>query len=218
LTAEGLAPTSTIVFIGSAQATVQAAAALLNTRLVAHYGAVRLFFLSPSPDFEITLLLCQRNVALVGSFLLSLGPILAGCCTHSLAGLILTEGICFGAGQSLIFFAAAPHASTYFQRRRNIACASRASFSPLCEDTNDERLSRNSTGIAYAGGGVGGAVFSLVAAQLLNRTNLPNAFRIMGAIFGAINIPSALALRSRGAREPFLPQKKIIDRSVSSCS
>lgn len=67
----GVAPSSTLSFIGSTQATIEALFAVPISRLVAAYG--------------------PRRVAIVGSILAGLGPILAGSCSHSVAGLIITE-------------------------------------------------------------------------------------------------------------------------------
>ncbi|GAA5866484.1 hypothetical protein JCM8547_000639 [Rhodosporidiobolus lusitaniae] len=171
LVAEGLADSSTLSWIGSTQATIQAIMAVPNSRLVAAYG--------------------PRNVALVGSFFTFAGPVLAGFCTKSVGGLVVTEGLMFGYGQSLIFFAGATLPSAYFRRRRNIA-----------------------TGLVYSGGGVGGAVFSIIVAQLLQVMSLPWTFRTMGFIFGALNFPAAMYLKGRAPREPFRPSKKILDWSL----
>lgn len=71
LYAKGLAPASTLSFIGSTQATLQALFAIPIARLVTRFG--------------------NRNVALVGAALSGLGPILAGSCTENLAAMIVTE-------------------------------------------------------------------------------------------------------------------------------
>ncbi|GAA5834577.1 hypothetical protein JCM11251_007043 [Rhodosporidiobolus azoricus] len=171
LVTEGLAPSSTLAWIGSTQATIQAAAALPVSRLVAAYG--------------------PRTIALIGSMFISAGPLLASFCTKKLAGLVITEGLMFGLGQALVFFAVATLPTSYFLRRRNIA-----------------------TGFVFAGGGVGGAVFSIIAAQLLNRISLAWTFRAVSLIFAALNFPSALALKARAPREPFRSGKMVVDWSL----
>ncbi|KAI9360758.1 putative monocarboxylate transporter [Zopfochytrium polystomum] len=165
LVAEGLAPASTLVWIGSVQASIESVIALPGARLVAAYG--------------------PRRVALVGSILAAVGPILASFCTHSVAGLIVTEGFMFGLGQALCFYASATLPATYFLRRRNLA-----------------------TGIVFSGAGVGGAVFSIITAQLLEATDLAWTLRIVGCIFLALNLPAALLLKSRSQREPSAFQDK----------
>ncbi|GAA5900858.1 hypothetical protein JCM6882_007682 [Rhodosporidiobolus microsporus] len=169
--AEGLASSSALAWIGSTQATIQAIAALPISRLVAAYG--------------------PRRIALIGSFFASAGPILGSFCTKNIGGLVVTEGLMFGVGQGLIFFAAATLPSSYFLRRRNIA-----------------------TGFTFAGGGVGGAVFSIIASQLLQRMSLAWTLRAVGLIFAILNVPSALALKARAPREPFRAGKKVVDWSL----
>ncbi|GAA5906385.1 hypothetical protein JCM6882_002715 [Rhodosporidiobolus microsporus] len=171
LVAQGLAPSSTLAWIGSTQASIEAIAAIPVSRLVAAYG--------------------PRRVALAGAFFTSAGPLFGGFCTKSVAGLVITEGLMFGLGQTLVFFASATLPSSYFYRRRNIA-----------------------TGIVYAGGGVGGALFSIVAAQLLERMSLAWTFRTIGFIFAVMNVPAALALKARAPREPLRSGKKIVDWSL----
>lgn len=58
--------------------------------------------------------------------------------------------------------------------------------------------------MVYSGAGLGGAVFSLVTAQLLKRLHsLPWTFRTVGLIMTAINVPASLVLKSRGEKVPF---------------
>ncbi|ORY88445.1 major facilitator superfamily domain-containing protein [Leucosporidium creatinivorum] len=156
----GVAPSSTLSFIGSTQATLQALFAIPISRLVAVYG--------------------NRRVAIAGSLLAGLGPILAGSCSTSVPGLIITEGFMFGLGQALCFFCAATLPSHYFLRRRNLA-----------------------TGLVYAGAGVGGALFAVILSALVKSHGVPWAFRIIGILFTAINLPCAWMLKSRNSRVPW---------------
>nr|XP_019010463.1 uncharacterized protein I206_04932 [Kwoniella pini CBS 10737]OCF49244.1 hypothetical protein I206_04932 [Kwoniella pini CBS 10737] len=154
-----LAPTSTLAFIGSTQASLAAFCAIPISAIVAKYG--------------------NRNVAIAGAILSGLGPILAGWCTHSVAGLLVTEGFLFGGGQALCFFCAATLPSSYFSRKRNLA-----------------------TGLVYAGSGVGGAALSLAADGLIKSIGLPWAFRILGIVFLTINLPCAYLLKLRKIASP----------------
>ncbi|KAL8280880.1 hypothetical protein RQP46_006559 [Phenoliferia psychrophenolica] len=138
--------------------------------------------------FQAELVKQGRKVALAGSFLAGLGPLLAGSCTHSVAGLVITEGLIFGTGQCLVFFAGATLPSSYFLRKRGLA-----------------------TGLVYAGGGIGGAVFAVVCARLIEEVGLPWTFRATGLIFTAINIPAALLLETRLPKEPLFPKGMIVD-------
>ncbi|GAA5888361.1 hypothetical protein JCM6882_008592 [Rhodosporidiobolus microsporus] len=171
LVAQGVASSSSLAWIGSTQASLEAIAAIPCSRLVAAYG--------------------PRRIALIGSALISAGPILASFCTTSIPGLVVTEGLIFGTGIALCFFASATLPSAYFLRRRNIA-----------------------TGLVFSGGGIGGAVFSIIAAQLLERMSLAWTFRVVGLLFAILNIPSALALKSRAAKEPLRAGKKVVDWSL----
>ncbi|KAK6909057.1 hypothetical protein I203_103068 [Kwoniella mangroviensis CBS 8507] len=165
LHAAQLAPTSTLAFIGSTQATLAALCAIPISALVTRYG--------------------NRNVAIIGAILSGVGPILAGWCTRSVAGLLVTEGFLFGFGQALCFFCAATLPSSYFSRRRNLA-----------------------TGLVYAGSGVGGAALSLSADGLIKTVGLAWAFRILGLIFLAINLPCAFLLKPRVIVSPINPMTR----------
>ncbi|TNY17557.1 major facilitator superfamily domain-containing protein [Rhodotorula diobovata] len=101
LVSADVASASTLAFVGSTQATMQAVLAIPISRLIAAYG--------------------PRRVALAGTACAGLGPILASFCTRSIPGLLITEGFLFGIGEAMCFFCAATLPSMYFLRRRNIA-------------------------------------------------------------------------------------------------
>ncbi|KAM0752063.1 monocarboxylate permease Mch4 [Meredithblackwellia eburnea MCA 4105] len=168
LVREGVASSSTLAFIGSAQTVVEAVAAIPASRLVGRFGS--------------------RNIALVGTFMCGLGPVIAGSCSHNVPALIISEGLVFGLGQCLIFFSGATLPSSWFLRKRGLA-----------------------TGIVYAGGGFGGAVFSIIASALIQRVGVPWTFRTMGLLFTALNVPAALLLKTRLPRQPLLPGGKIVE-------
>lgn len=165
LVADGLAPSSTLAFIGSTQVSLEAIFAIPIGRLVGAYG--------------------PRRVAIVGSLFTGLGPVIAGSCVNSYAALLVFEGLMYGLGAALCFFSVATLPSQYFLRRRNLA-----------------------TGLVYAGSGVGGAIFSIVTSQLLKRVSLAWTFRIIGLIMTAINLPAALTLKARAAKQPLRSKKK----------
>ncbi|GAA6017007.1 hypothetical protein JCM11491_006127 [Sporobolomyces phaffii] len=168
LVTSGVGDSSSVAWIGSTQATLQAVFAVLVGRLIAHYGA--------------------RNCAVVGSLLLGLGPLLGSFCTRSLVGLALTEGVMFGLGESLLFFASATLPSSYFLRRRNLA-----------------------TGIAYSGGGIGGAVLSIIVGQLLKKLTIAWTLRAYALILTGVSLPAALIIKSRLPRQPFRTGARIFD-------
>ncbi|KAM0752062.1 MFS general substrate transporter [Meredithblackwellia eburnea MCA 4105] len=168
LVRQGLASASTLAFIGSCQTVMQGAAAIPTSRLVARFGS--------------------RNIALVGTLLAGLGPIIAGSCVHSVAGLILAEGIIFGTGQCFVFHAAVQLPAAYFLQKRGLV-----------------------TGIVYSGGGAGGAVLAIISAKLIQTIGLAWTFRVMGLIFTVVNIPCALLLKSRLPKQPFRPAGPVVD-------
>lgn len=59
------------------------------------------------------------------------------------------------------------------------------------------------TGAVYAGGGIGGAVFSLGSGALLSKLGVPLTLRILGCIFFAMTMPCALMLKGRAPKQPF---------------
>ncbi|GAA5956637.1 hypothetical protein JCM8115_000631 [Rhodotorula mucilaginosa] len=101
LVAEGLAPSSTLAFIGSTQVSLEAIFAIPIGRLVGAFG--------------------PRRVAIVGSLFTGLGPVIAGSFVHSYGGLLVFEGLMYGLGAALCFFSVATLPSQYFLRRRNLA-------------------------------------------------------------------------------------------------
>ncbi|KAI9357559.1 putative monocarboxylate transporter [Zopfochytrium polystomum] len=165
LVSDGVAPASTLAWIGSLQASIEAMIALPGARLVAAYG--------------------PRRVALLGTALVTAGPVLASFCPTSVAGLIVTQGIIYGLGLGLLYFAAATLPSAYFLRRRNLA-----------------------TGIVYAGAGIGGAVYSVLAARLLETVSVAWTLRCVALLSLLVNAPAVAVLRSRAEPEPFLARGK----------
>ncbi|SGY24267.1 BQ5605_C019g09029 [Microbotryum silenes-dioicae] len=146
-------------WIGSIQAASTAALAIPCNRLVAAYG--------------------PRKIALIGTVITSAGPLLGSFCSKSFAGLMVTEGLLFGVGQSLIFFPAATLPSSYFLKRRNLA-----------------------TGCTYAGGGIGGAGFSLLSSVLIKRVGIPWTLRVTALVYFAITFPASYFIKARLPRKP----------------
>lgn len=101
LVAEGLAPSSTLAFIGSTQVSLEAIFAIPIGRLVGAFG--------------------PRRVAIVGSLFTGLGPVIAGSFVNSYGALLVFEGLMYGLGAALCFFSVATLPSQYFLRRRNLA-------------------------------------------------------------------------------------------------
>ncbi|GAA5982515.1 hypothetical protein JCM10908_006679 [Rhodotorula pacifica] len=173
LVAQGLAPSSTLAFIGSTQVSLAAILAIPIGRLVGAFG--------------------PRRVAIAGSLFTGLGPVLAGSFTGNFGALLAFQGLMFGVGSALCFFSVATLPAQYFLRRRNLT-----------------------TGLVFSGSGLGGAVLSIVTSQLLQRVSLAWTFRIIGLLMTAINLPAALALKARAAKQPLRRKGKgqAIDRGL----
>lgn len=120
-----------------------------------------------------------RNSALLGCFSLGFGQILNGWASYSIAGLFVTNGIIVGFGTSLCFMTCGSLPAQYFKRRRGLA-----------------------NGFVFAGGGIGGGVWSLSISSLIVRVGIPWTFRILGLITLTMTMPAAMLLKERARRAP----------------
>lgn len=83
LVQDGLAPASTLAFVGSLVPACIAFFAIINAKVIRVFGA--------------------RNTGFIGVTLLGLGSIFAGWATESVVGLFITAGLISGIGTSLCF-------------------------------------------------------------------------------------------------------------------
>lgn len=83
LVKDGLAPASTLAFVGSLVPACIAFFAIINAKVIRVLGA--------------------RNTGFIGVTLLGLGTLLAGWATESVPGLFITIGLISGVGTSLCF-------------------------------------------------------------------------------------------------------------------
>ncbi|KAI5479812.1 hypothetical protein MNV49_002624 [Pseudohyphozyma bogoriensis] len=171
LVEEGLSSSSTLAFVGSTQAVMQALLAIPFTGFVRRYG--------------------PRPACLVAATCTVVGPVIAGSSTHSVIGLVFGQGVIFGIGQGLVLFAVATLPSSYFLKKRNLA-----------------------TGIVYAGGGIGGAVFALTTSAMISKVGVAWSFRINGFICGALNFPCAWFVKSRLPLQTGRSTQPIVDWSM----
>jgi MFS family permease len=88
--------------------------------------------------------------------------------------LFLAQGVCFGVGMGFIFTASVGIVAQWFSKRRSLA-----------------------NGIAAAGSGFGGLVYSLVAQAAIEHLGLPWAFRVLGICAFVVNTICSLLLRDR---------------------
>ncbi|KAH7923170.1 MFS general substrate transporter [Leucogyrophana mollusca] len=118
-----------------------------------------------------------RNAALLGCFLLGFGQILSGWSARSVGGLFVTNGIIMGFGCSICFLACGTLPAQWFKRRRGMA-----------------------NGLIFAGGGVGGCVWSVLMQSLLDKVGIEWTFRILGFITLVVTMPAAMLLKERTRR------------------
>nr|POE50148.1 putative transporter mch2 [Quercus suber] len=88
--------------------------------------------------------------------------------------LFLSQGICFGLGMGFLFVGSVGIPPQWFTTKRSLA-----------------------NGIAAAGSGFGGLVYSLAAGAMIRSIGLPNAFRVLGGVSFAVNTVCASLLRDR---------------------
>ncbi|KAL1411846.1 hypothetical protein Q8F55_002817 [Vanrija albida] len=103
LVARGLAPASTLSFIGSISVGMMAILAIANARLITAVG--------------------PRHLAIAGVLFMSVGEVLAGTAAqhNSLPGLFLTAGVMLGIGCSFSFMVISVTPAQYFSTRRGTA-------------------------------------------------------------------------------------------------
>lgn len=115
-----------------------------------------------------------QKTGVSGIFLLGFGELLSGWTTKNVGGLFATAGFVMGVGTSLCFMRVSTVPAQSFQRKRGLA-----------------------NGIVYAGGGLGGAVISLVMEAIVRRLGPAWTFRIVGFLALGTGIPAAWLIRER---------------------
>jgi len=88
--------------------------------------------------------------------------------------LFLSQGVCFGIGMGFLFVGSVGVVPQWFTTRRSLA-----------------------NGIATAGSGMGGLMYSLATGAMINSIGLPWAFRVLGILAACVNGICALLLRDR---------------------
>ncbi|KAK8019731.1 hypothetical protein PG990_004869 [Apiospora arundinis] len=88
--------------------------------------------------------------------------------------LVLSQGICFGAGMGLIFTTAIPVTAQWFHERRSLANA-----------------------LAASGSGFGGLTYSLAANAMIAKIGLPWTLRVLAIVCFVVNSLGALVIRDR---------------------
>lgn len=88
--------------------------------------------------------------------------------------LFLSQGVCFGLGMGFLFVASVGIVPQWFTTRRSLA-----------------------NGIATAGSGLGGLVYSLATGAMIQSIGLPWAFRVLGILAFTVNTICVIVIRDR---------------------
>ncbi|KAM3548320.1 hypothetical protein MY1884_009230 [Beauveria asiatica] len=119
-----------------------------------------------------------RRTAVAGISVIAAAQILSGFCVAaaSLPGLYATAGVMLGVGMSLCFTVCSVTPAQWFRRRRGLA-----------------------NGLVFAGGGLGGAVITIVEGLVIQRLGAAWAYRVMGLATLATGLPAAVFIKERSA-------------------
>jgi MFS family permease len=120
-----------------------------------------------------TRLFGTRTTLLIGVVLETVSLIGASFAT-SIWHLFLSQGVCFGWGMGFLFVGSVVVAPQWFTTRRSLA-----------------------NGMAAAGSGLGGLIYSLAAQSLIRSVGLAWTFRILGLIAFVVNTICAFLVRDR---------------------
>ncbi|GAM88206.1 hypothetical protein ANO11243_062370 [Dothideomycetidae sp. 11243] len=143
----------------------------------AFVGAISLSFCylcSPAAAYSIRYL-GLRTALLIGVCFQTLGLITASFATQTWQ-LYLSQGVCFAIGMGFLFTGTIGIIPQWFTTRRSLA-----------------------SGLAAAGSGFGGMVYSFAVGAMIRSLGLDWALRILGIVSCAMNAVCALLLRDRGA-------------------
>jgi MFS family permease len=115
---------------------------------------------------------------LVGAVSESVGLVCASLSTQ-IWHLFLSQGVLFGIGMGMLFLPSYGVISQWFTKRRALA-----------------------NGIAIAGAGLGGFVYSLSAGAIIRNLSIDWAYRILAIVSAVVNLVCALLMRTRYAARP----------------
>ncbi|KAF4556906.1 MFS-type transporter-like protein 17 [Elsinoe fawcettii] len=114
-----------------------------------------------------------RTTLLIGT-VLEAGSLIAASFATEIWHLFLTQGLCFGFGMGFLFVGSVGIVPQWFTTRRSLA-----------------------NGIATAGSGFGGLLYSLATGAMIRNLGLPWTFRILGLLALVVNTVCSLLLRDR---------------------
>ena len=94
--------------------------------------------------------------------------------TQEIWQLFLSQGVCFGFGMGFLFVGSVGVVPQWFTKKRSLA-----------------------NGIATAGSGIGGMMYSLATNAMIESLGVGWAFRILGILVFAVNVICAILLKDR---------------------
>ncbi|KAJ2844418.1 hypothetical protein IWW36_005197 [Coemansia brasiliensis] len=129
-----------------------------------------------------------RLVSFTGGVIMAVALIIASFCDDAIWKLIITQGIVFSIGASLVFIPSTSIPSQWFTKRRALA-----------------------VGIVVAGSGIGGLWLTPATRAMIDQLGTPWSLRITGIIIFAVNTVASIFMRSRFKVQS---RDKVVDFSV----
>jgi len=127
-----------------------------------------------SPVATLTVSHLGTKPALFIGLVFEAGSLIAASFAHQLWQLLLSQGVCFGLGMGLLFVSSVGIVPQWFTTRRSLA-----------------------NGIAAAGSGIGGLVYSLATGAMLKSIGLAWTFRTLGVLAFVVNFICTLLIKDR---------------------
>lgn len=152
-------------------------------------GALQPFFIYVAciPSVAVVNSIGLRYSVLVGYFLMSLSFMMLSL-TNDIWQVYLTQGVLYGCGAGLIFFASTVVLPEYFYKRRGLAM-----------------------GIAASGSSFGGIVYPIMTQRLFEQVGFPWTNRIIGFLYIPLGIISFWALKPRyNKKREIIPDWRVL--------
>ncbi|KAL8682200.1 MAG: hypothetical protein Q9186_001738 [Xanthomendoza sp. 1 TL-2023] len=130
-----------------------------------------------SPLATTTTRLYGTNVTLLIGVFLETVALIGASFAHKIWHLFLSQGVCFGLGMGFLFVGSVGVVPQWFTTRRSLA-----------------------NGIATAGSGIGGLMYSLATNAMIQSLGIGWAFRILGILAVTVNTVCALLMKDRNKR------------------
>ncbi|CAK4032345.1 transporter MCH2 [Lecanosticta acicola] len=127
-----------------------------------------------SPLATLTTRLYGTKVTLFTGVVLEAGSLIAASFAYEIWQLFLSQGVCFGLGMGFLFVGSVGIPAQWFTTKRSLA-----------------------NGLAAAGSGLGGLIYSLAAGAMLTSIGLAWTFRVLGILAFGVNSICTILLKDR---------------------